>query len=116
MEQIKWNKIPLQSTKALRLLPCTMPSLDTDTYPRRYRDNDNSDLESQSSSIVGSDEEIGTTTPKWYNRGPLIKIREFRSPSLRNTSPERRVKRKTLFRKWLVALAILAFFGVIAAM
>ncbi|KAF2473385.1 uncharacterized protein BDR25DRAFT_387595 [Lindgomyces ingoldianus] len=93
-----------------------MPALND--FPRRFHDDENSDVESQASSIVALEEQ---PTPKWYSRKasrsckPLTRAREWKQSSLNPTDPERRTRRKSLFRKLLIVFVVLACFSVIAA-
>ncbi|ORY14297.1 hypothetical protein BCR34DRAFT_479650 [Clohesyomyces aquaticus] len=95
-----------------------MPNSPSDLPPKRFRDEDTSDIESRSSTPVS---QVDPTTAKWYHREgssswyALTSIRSWTSRRSGPLDPERTARRRVLFRRLLIVCVVLTCFGVAAA-
>jgi len=84
------------------------------TKMKKFRDNEDDETSSQSSTAVSvEDAEAGTNKPKWYRRsGESSSLRRWLSPS----GSTKATRRRKWCRRLLIVLVVLGIFGTIAAM
>jgi hypothetical protein len=86
---------------------------DDSTNMKKFRDNEEDDMSSQSSTATSLEEaEAGTAKPNWYRRNRTGSIKRWLSAS--DTAKE---SRRQKWGRWtLIVLVVLGVFGAIAAM